>query len=240
MCLVLLALDAETDSVLLAANRDEFRHRPAAPAHRWAEDDAVTGGRDSSAGGAWLAVHDDGRWAAVTNIRAPQWMGASAVGSRGELVYDYLLGSESPAQAAARIHAQRERWSGFNLLLGKGATACFVSREQAPRTLAPGIHGLSNATLNTPWPKVRRGRELLSTEPDAEDLLRFLTDSTRAPDAQLPDTGVGLELERALSPAFIDLPDYGTRCSTLARLQRGTWSFTEWTWGPEPSVVRAS
>ena len=220
MCLILLAHEEHPRyRLVVAANRDEFHARPTAPADWWADAPDVLAGRDLRGGGTWMGVSLDGRWAAVTNYRDPAGERAGAP-SRGELVGDFLRGRESPAEYLSRLGPRAGEYNGFNLLVGEPGTVLWLSnRADGQRALAPGVHGVSNHLLDTPWPKVERGKRALGAllrEPrlDAEPMLDLLLDRTVAADHELPDTGVGLTLERALSTMFISTPEYGTRSST--------------------------
>lgn len=233
MCLALLALDAHPRyAVVLAANRDEFRAR-AADAARWWDGEDILAGRDRVAGGTWLGVNRRGRFAFVTNVREPGRHDPSAP-TRGTLV-PRVLGDARPVGVAV-THAIRDgtRMNGFNLLAGEGTAAAWGSnRVDAVHTLAPGVHGVSNAALDTPWPKLVRTRDALSAWlragiDDVEPLFELLADHRPAPDAELPHTGVTLEWERLLSSPFIIAPNYGTRCSTVVLVGRdGTIRFVE-------------
>lgn len=222
MCLIALAWRVHPDfPLIVAANRDEFYHRPAAPAQFWEESPHVLAGRDLQAGGTWLGVTRTGRFAALTNYREP---GAPAGAlSRGLLVSGFLEGQMSAADYADQVAQAGQQYSGFNLLLGDAQGLLAVSnRGLAPTPLPPGVHGLSNHLLNTPWPKVekvKRGLAALLQQPLSDEaLLALMRDDQPAADADLPHTGVGLEMERLLSPLFIRSPRYGTRVSTLLRM----------------------
>jgi uncharacterized protein with NRDE domain len=217
MCLILFAHQLRTDlPLLLLANRDEYFDRATAPLGPWIESPSVV------AGGTWLGVNADGRWAAVTNVREGE---SSAPGrpSRGWLVRDYLLGDQCPEEFSRRRTARGAEYAGFNLLLGADRQVWYVSnRETAPLKLSPGLYGLSNGRLDTPWPKVERGRTALAklmekSYPSVEEGLSLLADRERFPDQHLPQTGVSIEWERALSATFIVAPErgYGTRSSTV-------------------------
>jgi len=250
MCLILVAVEAHPDfRLVIAANRDEFRDRPSAPASFWAEAPQLLAGRDLRAGGTWLGITRTGRVAALTNYRDPE-PGRAQAPSRGRLVSEFLLGVEKPVPYLERVCTDACRYNGFSLLVGTGAQLyCCSNRSSGIRLLEPGIHGLSNHLVDTPWPKVEKGKRalggLLARESlRCEDLFGCLADSRAAPDALLPDTGVGLEKERMLSPVFIRSPGYGTRSSTvivLGRDKRATFiekSFPDA--HGSPSVVRHS
>ena len=222
MCLVLLARDAHPDyRLIIAANRDEFYDRPTAPAARWPDAPAVLGGRDLQAGGTWLGIDRSGRFAAVTNYRQGR-REAAAPRSRGLLVSEFLLNTGDPRRYVERVAAEADLYNGFNLLAGDaGELLYFSNRGGPPRALEPGIYGLSNHLLDTPWPKVTATKgaleELLTRDP-AELIPRLfdlLSDQGQAEDHLLPRTGVSLEWERLLSAAFIVSKGYGTRSSTV-------------------------
>ena len=242
MCLILFA--AHTHSaypLVVAANRDERFDRPAAPARWWSDAPGVLAGRDLQGRGTWMGVARDGRWAAVTNVREPRVPQRPDAPSRGWLVADFLRGSTGPHAYLAELAPRGGEWNGFNLLAGDAEGVWWLSnRAVGPVPIPPGVHGVSNALLDTPWPKVERGRDDLSrilAGPDddmEEALFRTLALRDPAPDARLPDTGVGTELERSLSSLFIAMPGYGTRASTVLRIRRdGLVRFTERTIDPE-------
>ncbi|MBI4911114.1 MAG: NRDE family protein [Acidobacteria bacterium] len=241
MCLVLLALDAHPRyALVLAANRDEFHRRPALPADWLAP--GLLGGRDLEGGGTWLGLRRDGRFALVTNFREPGRPRTGAP-SRGRLPLRVLEDPRPPATALEALLPDLERSHGCNLLAGSPEGVCFAS-SHAPgvHPLEPGIHGLSNHLLDTPWPKVARGRRALASwiEEDGtpEGLFALLGDRREAPDAELPRSGVSLDWERRLSPAFIVSPDYGTRCSTVLLLGRdGEARFHERSFGTEGQLL---
>ena len=244
MCLILFAHRVHPDyPLVLAANRDEFLDRPTAPVGFWSANPDILAGRDLVGGGTWLGVKRNGRWAALTNVREPSFHADNAP-SRGAVISAFLESGLGPDEFAGALQDRVVELNGFNLLLGATEKLTFVSnRGPDPgkpvhwsEVVGPGVHGLSNATLDTPWPKVERGRRaleahLLESEPEPEALLDLLADETAAPDLDLPDTGVGLELERALSPARIRLPHYGTRSSTVLLVSTdGHVTFFERTW----------
>lgn len=225
MCLIAWAWRVHpAHQLVLAANRDEFHARPSAPLHRWPESE-ILAGRDLEAGGTWLGVAGAARVAAVTNFRDPT-DAASGKRSRGALVRDFLQSTAPAADGAHAAHAARQGYRGFNLLLGDGEELWFAgSRAAAPRRLQPGVYALSNALLDTPWPKLLRAREAMHealAQLDPELLLAEAFAVRRlAPDEALPDTGVGLEWERALSAPFIRTERYGTRSHTYLALGGG-------------------
>jgi uncharacterized protein with NRDE domain len=221
MCLILFAWEVHPDyRLILAANRDEFHARPTAPAVWWRTPPGVLAGRDLAGGGTWFGIDRRGRWAAVTNFRDPVQVHPGAR-SRGLLVRDYLATGTAPSTWLAEVVGQAEEFRAFNLLAGDcNEVAWFGSRDGRVRVLPAGIYGLSNALLDTPWPKVTGGKAALAAllgqqAVSAEALLNLLADQTPAPDAELPATGVGRERERLLSSRFIRSADYGTRCSTV-------------------------
>jgi uncharacterized protein with NRDE domain len=222
MCLILFSYRTHPRySLVLAANRDEFFARPTEPAGFWADTPAILAGRDRQAGGTWMGVHRDGRWAAVTNFRngARPPPGAR---SRGDLVAEYLRGKQNAKTYADAILHRQNEFGGFNLLVGNSQGIVFVS-SQLPEflSLGPGLYGLSNHLLDSPWPKVERGkrglRNLIQALPEmpAEALLELLADRQMADESSLPHTGVNPEWERTLSAAFISAPGYGTRASSV-------------------------
>jgi uncharacterized protein with NRDE domain len=223
MCLVVVALAAHPRySLVIAANRDEFHARAALPAH-WGDSAPyadVLAGRDLVAGGAWMGVRRDGRWALVTNVRDGNGNDAAAP-SRGDLVPGILNAASAPEAALSALRKRATAYNGFNLLTGDAGSATWMSnRACEARTLTQGIHGLSNARLDTPWPKLTRTTSALSAwatrgDDDLAPLFAALADRTQAADADLPSTGVPLAWERLLSAPFIVSGDYGTRCSTV-------------------------
>ena len=205
--------------MIVAANRDEFYARPTQPASRW-EDSEILAGKDLQAGGTWLGVHPQGRWSALTNYRDPVREQQRSL-SRGKLVLDYLESTGSPDQYLAQVHQERDQYNGYNLLTGNEHDLYYYSNVAGEiKQLEPGLYGLSNHLLDTPWPKVERGKSLFheaiqQDELDVERLFQLLTDTVKPADDALPNTGVPLAWERLLSPMFIQAEGYGTRCSTV-------------------------
>ena len=226
MCLIVFAWRIVPGVPLVAAgNRDEFYNRPAIPADWWPDRPQIYAGRDLQGGGTWMGVTRSGRFAAITNIRAPHEKRGNAP-TRGALVADYL-GADVDAEEYVRdIVKQAHLYNGFNLLVGDAGKLIWFSNaaddERNGRPLMPGFYGLSNGALDTPWPKVVRTKaqfsSLLCQGAPEDAYFEMLTDTTIASDCRLPHTGVNLEWERALSAVCIDLPEYGTRTSTLVRL----------------------
>ena len=238
MCLIFVAWRAHPDyPLVVAANRDEFFARPAAEAGWWPDAPSVFAGRDLEAGGTWLGLDRDGRFAGLTNFRDPQ-RNRDGTPSRGALVADFLRGRESTAEALARLQFEGPRYNAFNLLVSDGdSLGIYESASGSARLLEPGLHALSNHLLDTPWPKVTAGKSRLARAlralPDDTPLCELLRDDRPAPDAELPRTGVSLAWERMLSSAFIRAPGYGTRCSTVIRRDRYGWTHVvESTWNP--------
>lgn len=223
MCLIAFNWQPDADPPLQVwANRDEFLSRPAAATDFWPEAPQVLAGRDLSAGGSWMGVTRQGRFAALTNFRDPS--APAGRRSRGLLVSGFLLGSEPAATYAARVQTEAAEYGGFSLLVCDGDELWYAgSQVAAAFAVSPGWHGLSNALLDTPWPKLGRlvqaARALTGTDmAPGESALAILSDTTSAADSELPDTGVGLDMERMLSPVCIRTPVYGTRNSTWLRL----------------------
>jgi len=224
MCLLVLAWRVRADTpLLLAGNRDELYARPAAPAQFWPEAPQLLAGRDLLAGGTWLGLTRDGRFAAVTNYREARTV-TPPPRSRGELARDYLLGAASAGEYVQSLPAHAADYAGFNLLCGDhDALWWYSNRGGAPRQLPPGIYGLANALLDTPWPKVQIARAALAglcAEGTASTgaLLDLLADRRRHPADADPALGLDATLAQALSAIFIETPRYGTRCSTVLRI----------------------
>lgn len=222
MCLLLIAVRTVPGRpLLLLGNRDEFRARASAASAPWSEDARIVGGRDLVAGGAWLALRSDGRHAAVTNVRTG--LPATAPKSRGWLVRDFMLGDAKPSEFLDAVHADVESYGAFNLVVGDRAeTWAYGTADTAPRVLDAGVHVISNGRIGVHWPKTERlqQRFVQAIESSADDdarLLDLLLDQRQPADAALPDTGVGIDLERLLAPVFVrGSAHYGTRASTLA------------------------
>lgn len=237
MCLIAFAWKAHPDyPLVVAANRDEWHDRPTAPAGWWDDDPNILAGRDLKAGGTWLGITRSGRFAALTNFRDPSDKKSDAP-SRGQLVSQFLAGVMPARDYLTALRADTSRYQGFNLLVGDQESLCYFSSRSAEILPIPaGVHALSNHTLNEPWPKVKMAKSALgevlraNMPEDARQMAiyDFLSDQSKAHDAALPDTGVGRDWERILSPALIITEKYGTRCSTVLSVSsRGEVMFEE-------------
>lgn len=226
MCLIFLSLQNHPQyKLVIAANRDEFYQRKTAPATYWEDHPEILGGRDLEAHGTWMAMNKNGRIAMVTNYRDIKNSKALAP-SRGALVTDYLLANESSREYLEQVENRSQAYNGFNLIVGSAEELWYHSNyKKGIHSLSHGLHGLSNHLLDTPWPKVARGLAsmksvLADPEIDPAKLFEVLFDDQVAADNTLPDTGIGLERERALSAMFIKSPGYGTRCSTVVLIDK--------------------
>ncbi|SFA69563.1 Uncharacterized conserved protein, contains NRDE domain [Collimonas sp. OK607] len=228
MCLIVFAWQVIPGSPLIAAaNRDEFYARPTAPANWWEDRPDIYAGRDLQDGGTWIGITRGGRFAAITNVRAPAERRTDAP-TRGTLVSDFLGSKKTATEYIADISGDAAKYNGFNLLVGDSKELIWYSNKNEEdarngKPLPPGIYGLSNASLDGSWPKVVRTKAqfaslLCQGAPDA-CFFDMLSDTTRAGDCRLPSTGVDIEVERVLSAVFIESPDYGTRASTLVRIR---------------------
>ena len=223
MCLILFAWKSHpTYRLILGANRDEFLARSTQRMHAWGNETGIIAGKDLERGGTWLGVNQHKQFAALTNYREAHKFIMPNTPSRGDLTLDFLKDpAETPVTYLEKLEPQANAYNGFNLLVGDEDHLCHLSnRENKINTITAGIHGLSNAVLDTEWPKVKLGKALLSevvaqSEVDSERIFELLQHDQQAPDEELPQTGVSLEWERILSPMFIKSGDYGTRCSTV-------------------------
>ncbi|MCB0488548.1 MAG: NRDE family protein [Cyclobacteriaceae bacterium] len=226
MCLIFLSVNYHPKyKLIVAANRDEFYKRKTAAAHYWEDHPDILGGRDLEAQGTWMAMTKEGRIGMVTNYRDLSNINPTAP-SRGKLVSDFLLSEASADEYLKDIHESASEYNGFNLILGTPEGLSYYSNYQSKIIkLDAGFYGLSNHLLNTPWPKVERGKSMMSpilqqdqVEPDL--LFEVLRDEKIAMDSELPKTGLELERERALSAMFIKTPNYGSRCSTVIMIDK--------------------
>lgn len=220
MCLILFSYQPDSNRRLwLAANRDEFHQRPAMPARIWPQQPSIIAGQDLQAGGTWLGISKQGRFAAITNYRKPN--SATGTISRGALCADFLASDLSCLDYLSAIQLHKDQYSGFNLLLDDGVDFYYYSNTQNQITkLAAGYYSLSNAFLNTPWPKTTGGLNALKKAQSNHDLVKLLADKTLPQDTDLPNTNVGIETERLLAPRFIQSPEYGTRASTIVSISQ--------------------
>ncbi|MGB2247395.1 MAG: NRDE family protein [Alcanivorax sediminis] len=237
MCIVLLDWQPGSDIPLrVAANRDEFHARPAEPA-RWRGD--IFCGLDLTAGGTWLGIHRNGRFAVVTNYREPITDRQPGERSRGLLPSAFLTSTASPEQFARELAQEQQHYGAFNLLVGTPDSLWYLGNRGAnPQPVTPGIHGLSNGLMDDPWPKVNRAKrhlqEVIDKGGSLERLLDVVTDRHQPADDELPDTGVGLDLERLVAPVFIESPTYGTRASSAVILDRDNGpQMLEQCWQPD-------
>ena len=227
MCLIYVAHRVDPRyRLVVAANRDEFHARETQPAHWWQDDPCILAGRDLRAGGTWMGISRGGRFAAITNFRDPASYRGDAR-SRGLLVSNFLKSTDDAMRYLDDVAQEADRYNGFSLLVYDGVSMCFFSnRDGAPSKVAPGVHGLSNHLLDTPWPKVEEGKldmlgVLARGAPSPAAFLGLLDQRQPAAEVQLPDTGVGRARERDLSPRFIQNAEYGTRSSTVIMLSAG-------------------
>ncbi len=247
MCLILLSYDTHPlYRMVLAANRDEYYRRPTAPAAFLDNAPDILGGLDLKHNGMWLGITRTGRLAAITNYRDPG-LDMSNAPSRGFLVKEFLLGKESPQNYLQYIKSVGDQYNGFNLLVGDRTELFYYSnRGNRIQKIKPGTYGLSNHLLDTPWPKIAKGKDTLkrllenNKKVNPENIFAMLRDGVFPPDDLLPDTGVDLEWERILSPLFIKSEFYGTRSSSVVLIERnGEITFMERTFIPDGGVSRA-
>jgi uncharacterized protein with NRDE domain len=243
MCLIVVGWRVHPDyPLVVAANRDEFYARPTAIAARWPDTPQIIGGIDLEAGGTWLGVTESGRFAAVTNVREPNM--AKAASSRGALTRDFLLADLPAGNYAAQIEGSH--YAGFNLLLSDGESLLYCSnRDGKPRALPPGIYGLSNHLLDSPWPKQVQARQRFTAAlqhlPEEAAFFELLADQSIVADDKLPQTGVPLEWERLLSAVFVKSENYGTRASTLLwQGSDGMLKLHEQSFGPNGQALQSS
>ena len=220
MCLIVFAYKFHPKyKFIFAANRDEVYDRPTEQANYWKDYPELLAGKDLQAGGTWMGITKQGRFAAVTNYRDQKDIKENAP-SRGMLTLDFLKNNISAELYYEKIKPSLQNYNGFNLILGNIDDLYYFSTHiNGIKKLEPGIYGLSNAVLNTDWPKVKKSKVGLSNllkndEVHPWELLSILNDTRKAKEEDLPDTGVGIEREKTLSSIFIQSPNYGTRCST--------------------------
>lgn len=254
MCLITFQWQPDHDQrLILSANRDEFVHRPSQPLHAWLDEEGVYAGKDLSQGGSWLGIHKNGRFAALTNHRNMRSSDPENPISRGKLVIDFLT-SEVPALDYLQgLEEEAALYAGYNLLVADTHSLGYYSNtsDQPARILAPGLYGLSNGLLDSPWPKLKSAKLKLTSWLDEaakapanmkpSGLCQLLSSTEVATDSTLPDTGIGLAMERILSSEKIITPNYGTRCSTGLMISKSSLVIEEISWledGKEGSHVR--
>jgi uncharacterized protein with NRDE domain len=237
MCLILFSFQRHAKyPLILAGNRDEFYEREAQQAHFWESDPSLLAGKDLRAGGTWLGVSEKGEFGAVTNyrdLRNP----INGERSRGEIIPEFLTQNGSAKEKLKQVKANYAKYSGFNLLAGSAGELYYLNNiDNQFQTVEPGIYGISNAFLDTSWPKVKKAKTafteaITSNTINRKKIFRFLQNSTPFPQEKLPDTGLTTEMEKAVSPIFIKTENYGTRCSTLLTIDHnGQIHFTEKTY----------
>ena len=240
MCTILFSWKSSPDHpLILIANRDEFYERKTKNAHWWDDHPDVLGGRDLQAGGTWMGINRNGRFAAITNYRKFPLETYST--SRGDLVKNFLIKNDSADDFMNFLIENGQQYDGFNLLFGNPDKLFYFSNRGPEAELKPSLYGLSNHLLDTPWPKVERGKELfhstLKNSPDNESFFKILKDNQHVEDHLLPETGVGLEKERMLSPIYIESDNYGTRLSTVLTIdKKGNVDFHERSYVPQNEV----
>ncbi len=243
MCLILFGYKISRKyPLILIANRDEYYQRPTAPMHFWNKNPSILAGKDLEQGGTWFGIHKNGRFAALTNYRDPSSLKQNAP-SRGDIIIDFLESDLSSETYFLSFKKKAGIYNGFNLVFGdKEALFWFSNLKNTVEKVTPGIHGLSNRFLDTPWPKVEAGKRKLETAlkrnitPDR--LFSVLADQHVPDDTLLPDTGMPLEWERLLSPLFIQSETYGTRSSIVMHMdQKKNIEVVERTYSPEDKRV---
>lgn len=239
MCLIVFAYKYHPKyPFILAGNRDEFHARPTQTLHVWDSDPNILAGKDLKEGGTWLGLNQHGKFAALTNHRDLSKIKENAP-SRGNLVKEILQSGQPFENQLSDLQSEFSNYNGFNLIAGTVDDLYYVSNEGGHMMkLKPGLYGISNAFLNTPWPKTNNALEsfthaLNSELPDVSAIFELLTDTTTYPERMLPKTGLSPEMEKAVSSIFILTDDYGTRSSALLMIDKmGSGKFTEKTYRP--------
>jgi uncharacterized protein with NRDE domain len=229
MCLIVFANKFHPNyKLVFAANRDEFYERPTSQADFWKDNPDLLAGKDLQAGGTWMGITRQGKFSAITNFRDLKNHNPEAP-SRGKITLNFLINHIQPEEYYNSLKPELNRFNGFNLILGNVESLYYFSNKKGGlEKINPGIHGISNALLNTPWPKVEKGKRQLEVllkqnEVHPWEVMSILYDTLKAKDENLPDTGVGIELERMLSPVFISSEKYGTRCSTVVTVDNNNF-----------------
>lgn len=226
MCLIVFSYKSHPKyDLIFAANRDEFYKRPTREAQFWDEQPHVLAGKDLKAGGTWMGITKNGFLSALTNYRDPSIKKENPP-SRGHLVLDYLIEEKDPEAYVKEIDAKADQYNGFNLIAGNlDRLAYYSNQKEGYKMLGPGIYGLSNHFLDIPWPKVVQTKNELrkmakQEKINKEDLFNLLGNDQPADDKDLPDTGIPKEIEKAVSPPFIKMEEYGTRSSTVLLIDK--------------------
>ena len=242
MCLIVFGYKvSEEYPLVLAANRDEFYRRPTLAMHFWEDSPDILAGKDLEQGGTWFGLHKNGMFAALTNYRNPAAIKPNAP-SRGEIIIDFLKSKKPPEKFIHDFRSKAPSYNGFNLIFGNtDHLFWFTNLTNRIERVSPGIHGLSNRFLNTPWPKVESGKnamkKMMTTAITSDHLFSLLKDRFVPEDHRLPETGIGLEWERILSPLFIESDTYGTRSSTAMQIDwKGNMKITERTYFREQDL----
>lgn len=226
MCLIAFSYKNHPEyPFILATNRDEFYGRPTQPAHVWNTSPKILAGKDEKAGGTWLGISENGRFAALTNYRQMDDIKEDTT-SRGIIVKDFLLSDVNPRKYLAELQKKGEHFNGFNLIAGFFDDLYYISnKKEGVYKIKPGVHTVSNAFLNTPWPKTEQAsksfRKIIDEKkPDEEKLFSVLLNDKRYPIEELPNTGLPEETEKAVSSIFIKTENYGTRSSTILTVDK--------------------
>jgi uncharacterized protein with NRDE domain len=226
MCLLLISYNSHPlYKLIIAANRDEFYNRPTEKARFWDSAPFLLGGKDLQAGGTWLGITKRGRFAAITNYREPQNVKKDSP-SRGKLVTSFLENNTSLENFVKFLYSTVEEYNGYNLLYMEAGEVFYFSNKAGNNILlSPGIYALSNHLLDTPWPKVEKSKRsfidiIKKNDISIDAIFNLLSDGSLPPDELLPNTGIGLEIERAVSPIFVSTPHYGTRSSTVILIDK--------------------
>jgi uncharacterized protein with NRDE domain len=226
MCLILFANDCHPKyKLVVASNRDEFYNRPTMPAQFWSDNPNILAGKDLHQGGTWFGITTMGRFGALTNYRDPSNYNPHAP-SRGYLVQNYLNSNISPQSYIENLDKEKAEYNGFNFLAGNYEIIYYYSnQEKLIRKVEKGIHGLSNSLLDVPWPKVTKGTKALADclqyeDINVEDLFSIMADKEMPDDQYLPQTGVGLEMERMLAPTYVVSDNYGTKSTSVILVDR--------------------
>lgn len=247
MCISLIAHNTHPEyRLILAFNRDENHSRPTEPLGYWKDNSSILAGRDLKAGGTWLGTTLTGRIANITNYRDSNIPLKKDAPSRGQLISQFLTGTDNPENFLEEIQLNVDQYNGFSLVVGNGQQLCFYSNiEKKIKELSSGIYGLSNHLLDTPWSKVEYGKKRLAKliankSFHIDEIFNILSDKTIAEDSNLPDTGFGRDFERVASPLFVVNQKFGTRSSSVILIDyKGRVSFSERTFDKEANIIKS-